>query len=551
MPPGSDLTVSVAVISNGKENEIIPFEAEMLLFGRDPECHVSLPDTSVSRRHAELRRDGGTFTLIDSGSRNGLKVNGVPRKQATLIPGDSFEIGIYSFRLKAGQGSKLASRPSLQVENQLGQTVRHQTTLPELREARHLAVIYHACFWITECEENQLLQERLCNLLHDALKVTETQFYHADLTLGCREGEGKKPAMKLAPFLAARFQSLPEATMILGEEIARHQRGVGDYHYLVCPIRRATQKSRTTNDFIVLLKPSEWLPFSVEDRVLLQAVCQLWASESAKLEKKSMLQKENTALKAARPTSNLLGKSPLMERLRTRLIKSAGTKASILLLGETGSGKEVVAQFIHEQSPRSALPLIKVNCSAIPEGLIESELFGHRRGAFTDARENRLGKFAQANGGTILLDEIGELPPAAQAKVLRVLENGEIEPLGGEAPQKVDVRVIAATHRNLEEMVTQGRFRQDLLFRLNVVSVIVPPLREHLEDLPELTAHFISRFCEENGLVRLTLSKEALTLLARHSWPGNVRELRNVIQRCAINAEGAVVSAADVKSSLP
>ena len=299
------------------------------------------------------------------------------------------------------------------------------------------------------------------------------------------------------------------------------------------------------------MKPSEWLPFSVEDRVLLQAVCQLWASESAKLEKKSMLQKENTALKAARPTSNLLGKSPLMERLRTRLIKSAGTKASILLLGETGSGKEVVAQFIHEQSPRSALPLIKVNCSAIPEGLIESELFGHRRGAFTDARENRLGKFAQANGGTILLDEIGELPPAAQAKVLRVLENGEIEPLGGEAPQKVDVRVIAATHRNLEEMVTQGRFRQDLLFRLNVVSVIVPPLREHLEDLPELTAHFISRFCEENGLVRLTLSKEALTLLARHSWPGNVRELRNVIQRCAINAEGAVVSAADVKSSLP
>lgn len=550
MPPGSDLTVSVAVIRDGRENEIIPFDAEILLFGRDPDCNVSLPDASVSRRHAELRRDGGTFTLIDSGSRNGLKVNGVPRKQATLIPGDSFEIGIYSFRFRAGQASKLVSRPSLQVENHLGQTVRHQTTLPELRDARHLSVIYHACFWITECEENHLLQERLCNLLHDALKVSDTQFYRADLTLGCRQGEEKKPAIKLASFLAARFQSLPEATIISGEEIARHQRGAGDFHYLVCPIRRPAKKSGAANDFIVLLKPSDWLPFSVEDRVLLQAVCQLWAGESAKLEKKSILEKENTLLKATRPTSNLLGKSALMDRLRTRLSKSAGTKATILLLGETGSGKEVVAQFIHEQSTRSTHPLIKVNCSAIPDGLIESELFGHRRGAFTDARETRLGKFAQAHGGTILLDEIGELPPTAQAKVLRVLENGEIEPLGGEAPQRVDVRVIAATHRNLEEMVTRGQFRQDLLFRLNVVSLTIPPLREHLEDLRELAEHFLSQFCAENGLADLEISDEALALLARHPWPGNVRELRNIIQRCAIDTDNSTISALDVKSAL-
>ena len=550
MPPGSNLEVSISVMREGKEKEIIPFEGTQIFFGRDKECDVSLPDASVSRHHAELRREGGTFTLIDTESRNGLRVNGVPRKQASILPGDTFEIGIYTFRLRAGQGSKLSSRLSLQAENNLDQTLRHQTTLPALREARDLAVIYHACFWLTECEENSTLRERLCGLLLEALQVTEIQYYSSDLALAYRQGEAEKAVVKLFPFLAERFQNLTEAAIISGEEIARHQRGVGNYHYLACPIKRPGARSRSSCDFIILLKPSEWVPFTVEDRVLLQAVCQLWASESAKLEKKAVLESENTVLRAARPTGSLLGGSPIMERLRTRLIKSAGTKATILLQGETGSGKEVVAQFIHEQSPRSSRPLIKVNCSAIPEGLIESELFGVRRGAFTDAKETRAGKFAQANGGTILLDEIGELPPAAQAKVLRVLENNEIEPLGGDTPQKVDVRVIAATHRNLEEMVADGRFRQDLLFRLNVVNITVPPLREHLEDLPELSNHFLSRICDENGLAQLALSDSALKLLSENQWPGNARELRNVIYRCAIEAEDSIISEEDVRNAL-
>ncbi len=540
---------SVAILQAGKEADAIALNGDRLSFGRDATNDVSLPDSSVSRKHAELILSVSGPTLRDLGSRNGIRVNGVPRKKAVLQPGDDFEIGIYQFRFKMGETPQLWPKLELAEVQSLEQTKSRRAVLPELRQERQLSAVYHACFWLTESTEPEDLIEKLASLLHECLGAEETQYYTKELGLAFRVGEGNKPPLKLAEFMARRFQSCAEAIVLEGRPMARHQRRIGNFNYLVGPVRRGPEAEKAC-DFLVLMKPAEWEIFTTEDRVLLQAVCQLWARESQKLETAEVLRRENRALKSVATTSCLIGSSASLEKLRGGLARAAATKATILLEGETGSGKEVVAQFAHENSPRAGKPFIKVNCAAIPDGLIESELFGHFKGAFTDAKESRKGKFYQANGGTIFLDEIGEMPLQVQAKVLRVLENSEIEPLGGEAVQKVDVRVIAATHRNLEEMIERQQFRQDLFFRLNVFSLRVPPLREHAEDIEELAPHFLDQFCKENGLASLTLEKAALKILKNHPWPGNVRELRNVIHRCAITSSGPSLTVTDVRDAL-
>ena len=238
----------------------------------------------------------------------------------------------------------------------------------------------------------------------------------------------------------------------------------------------------------------------------------------------------------------LIGSSAVMEALREKISKAAPTPATGLITGERGTGTELVARAIHRQGARSKKPLIQVNCAAIPEELIESELFGHEKGSFTGASRKQLGKFVAADGGTIVLDEIGDMSAKTQAKVLRVLQNGEVEPVGSQETTQVDVRVVAATNRDLEAEIAAGRFRQDLFYRLNVIPVTTPPLREHLEDLEELADYFVRRFCESNNYRRLELAPETIDYLRTLPWPGNVRELKNVIERLLILSSGDEVT---------
>ena len=238
----------------------------------------------------------------------------------------------------------------------------------------------------------------------------------------------------------------------------------------------------------------------------------------------------------------IVGRSKAMEQVIDRAELVAQTKSTVLITGETGTGKEMVARLIHHRSAQREMPLIKVNCAAIPETLLESELFGHVRGAFTGATMTKRGKFALADGGSIFLDEIGTLTTAIQAKLLRVLQEREFEPLGAERTQKVDVRVIAATNRDLKQMVTEGKFQEDLYYRLNVIPIVIPPLRERREDIPVLIEHFVEKHRQRTGKRVDAVDEEVVKALQRYDWPGNVRELENSIERAVVLATGPVLT---------
>jgi two-component system response regulator AtoC len=274
----------------------------------------------------------------------------------------------------------------------------------------------------------------------------------------------------------------------------------------------------------------------------------------AKAEEREALRRENRALKQAareqRELSELLGQSEGMQRVLRLVHKVAEYRTTVLIQGESGTGKELVARALHRLSPRAQQPFVAINCGAIPEALMESELFGHKRGAFTDAHSDKRGIFQEADGGTLLLDEVGELTPALQVKLLRALQEGSVRPLGSNKDVSVDVRVVAATVRDLHREVQEGRFRDDLYYRLNVLQIVVPPLRERLDDVPMLIDHFVARNNQRLGTSIRGLTPAARKVLLTYSWPGNVRELENLIERAVVLADAELLDVRDLPERL-
>lgn len=271
------------------------------------------------------------------------------------------------------------------------------------------------------------------------------------------------------------------------------------------------------------------------------------AFEKAALLEENFILKEK--LKKNQSLSFDMGKSRAFKSLLERAGQAASSDATILIMGESGTGKEVLAHYIFGKSNRVIHPFVTVNCAAIPENLLEAELFGYKKGAFTGAYQDKKGRFHEANGGTIFLDEIGEIPLSVQPKLLRILQEGEVSPVGGQM-QKVDVRIIAATNKNLRKQVDAGFFREDLFYRLNVIPLQIPPLRQRPEDLHSLISHFISLYCKKNKKSNLSLSAEALKKMENYSWPGNVRELENAIERAVILCLGHQITADDLPEEL-
>src|SRR5690606_9347998 len=275
-------------------------------------------------------------------------------------------------------------------------------------------------------------------------------------------------------------------------------------------------------DFVVKPASPERLEVSINSALKLHAL----SGEIARLKKKS----EGTLTFA----DLIAGQA--MQRVVSLGKRAAGSQIPVLIEGESGVGKELIARAIQGESDRAGKPFVTVNCGAIPENLVESILFGHEKGAFTGAVDKRIGKFQEADGGTLFLDEVGELPLEAQVKLLRALQDGEIDPVGAKRPVKVDIRLISATNRDMIELVKSGRFREDLFYRLNVFPIWVPPLRQRLDDVPELAYHFLARFAAEEGKNVTSINEQALQLLMRYSWPGNVRQLENAVFRAVVLA---------------
>jgi two-component system, NtrC family, nitrogen regulation response regulator NtrX len=263
------------------------------------------------------------------------------------------------------------------------------------------------------------------------------------------------------------------------------------------------------------------------------------------------LESENRQLRQRLGKHEIVWQGEAMRRVMAQLERVAASESRVCILGETGTGKELVARTIHERSPRSSGPFVTLNCAAVPAELIESELFGHEKGSFTGASGRHIGKFEQADAGTIFLDEIGDMPLNMQTKLLRVLEEGEIERIGGEKPIAVNVRVLVATHRDLEARVREENFRQDLFHRIYVFPLLLPPLRERPDDIPPLVEHFAAQVCAQNGWKPIPFSPDALRALQAYPWPGNVRELRNIVERLMLLATEGEVNAAAVEMALP
>jgi two-component system nitrogen regulation response regulator NtrX len=263
------------------------------------------------------------------------------------------------------------------------------------------------------------------------------------------------------------------------------------------------------------------------------------------------LEDENRELRSRLGKHEMIWSGPAMERLMAQVERVAASESRVAIQGETGTGKELIARTIHQKSARHAGPFVTLNCAAVPAELIESELFGHEKGSFTGAATRHVGKFEQAAGGTLFLDEIGDMPLVMQSKLLRVLEEGEIERIGGDKPVPVDARVVVATHRNLEEMVRQGTFRADLFHRIYVFPIALPPLRERAEEIPALAGYFAAQVASQNGWRAKRFSAESLDILRRYAWPGNVRELRNVVERVLLLSSGETIAAEEMNLALP
>jgi two-component system, NtrC family, nitrogen regulation response regulator NtrX len=263
------------------------------------------------------------------------------------------------------------------------------------------------------------------------------------------------------------------------------------------------------------------------------------------------LESENLQLRQQLGTHEIIWTGETMRKLMAQVDRVAASESRVCIFGETGTGKELVARTLHERSPRAKGPFVTLNCAAVPAELIESELFGHEKGSFTGAASRHVGKFEQADRGTIFLDEIGDMPLPMQAKLLRVLEEGEVERIGGDKPIRVDVRVLVATHRVLETLVREGKFRQDLFHRVYVFPIVLPPLRQRPEDIPALVEHFAVQVCAQNNWKAIPFAPEAIQGLQAYPWPGNVRELRNVVERLMLLATEGEVTQATVQSALP
>ncbi len=561
-------------MSGPVEGRIFSLEEGEISIGREPSNQISLLDPLVSRRHCVVRRDGPDVRLDDLDSRNSTFVNGVPVKERVLVHGDQVRVGnsIFVFH---GSHDETTHTSSLRVDDSAtpgGPTVilrkenavylqASQAGLPSsARTVRDLNVLLNFSRTLSSVRDVATLQQKVLDAVFEVAPADRAA------VLLVEEGSEEFSSI-LGRYRNAGPEQPIQASQTILSEVMRENVAVLSNDVIEDETYRAADSLASPNVRSVLAAPMEaqgklvgviYLDASSAgvhfDAGLLQLVLALGNIAGLAMENARHLEwlgGENRRLQQELSADHgMIGESQAMRGVLEFISRVAGRESTVLVWGESGTGKELVARAIHANSGRANKPFVAINCAAITETLLESELFGHEKGSFTGAVSQKKGKLEAADGGTVFLDEVGELAVPLQAKLLRVLQEREFERVGGTRSIKVDIRVIAATNRDLKEASRAGSFRQDLYYRLNVVSVRMPALRERKEDIPLLANFFALRFGEKVKRRVAGISAKARACLLRYEWPGNVRELENAIERAVVLGSTELILVEDLPEAL-
>ena len=525
-------------ISGSLRGTVRPLIENKISIGRSSMNDLHLIDPLVSRQHCTIAQVDGRYELTDLDSHNGTFVNGIPVRRKALEHGDTIRVGTSEllFLVKEDDQAKspvLSDEPSISDMTTIwpGHPGLPATSGIEVgRMARDLTALLRISDVVNSIRDLVELQRELLRLIFEVVPaesgaiVLAGDFDDEPGSVCNWSRDASAPPVRIQRDIVHR--ALWERAAIL----ANAAPGSHEAHNILCMPLVATEK---TVGAIYLASPGN-VPFSDEHVHFLSSVSRFAAVTIENRLVLDALSSENQRLKEQIYTSNIVGESRQIEQLESFISRVAQGDSAVLIRGESGTGKELVARAIHQRSPRAERPFIALNCAAIPEALLESELFGHERGAFTGAVSVKKGKLEAAEDGTLFFDEIGELAPLLQAKLLRVLQQREFERIGSNRCLKFGARVLAATNKNLEQAIKAGEFRQDLYYRLNVVSVTVPTLRERRDDIPLLALYFAAKYAATSKRPFKGISREARQLLMSYSWPGNVRELENAIEHAIV-----------------
>ncbi|HBL29702.1 MAG TPA: sigma-54-dependent Fis family transcriptional regulator [Acidobacteria bacterium] len=537
-----------------------PLGAGPLLLGRQPESGLQLRDLAVSRRHCILTFDAGGCLLRDLDSRRGTFVNGIPVRERVLEPGDLINVGGSLFLYRADAETPQVSSGLLDASDLVAASTLHwplgTSPPPEGQADRDLAALLQVAEDLHALPTAEALARRLLALVF-AISPAERACVlflngEGEPETACAQGRHGpvEPFAVSGPLLA---RVIADGQALLATGVAPAAGGTGTPGLLSTPpgslLAIPLPVSGETAGLLYAETRVSAAPLAEGHLAVLTAACRMAALALGTVRRAAWHEAERSRLEAAL-RQDLVGESPRLQEVYRLLLRAAATPSTVLLGGESGTGKELAARTLHDRSPRAGRPFVAINCATLSETLLESELFGHEKGAFTGAVERKTGKLELAHTGTVFLDEVGEIPLGLQAKLLRFLQERDFERVGGTRPIRVDVRVVAATHRDLDQAIRGGTFRADLFYRLAVIRLTLPPLRERREDIPLLASHFAARFSRELGRPVAGFSPAARACLERYTWPGNIRELKNAIERAVALGDGELIVPADLPETV-
>jgi Nif-specific regulatory protein len=551
----------------------IPLDQPEMVIGRDASVQIAVHDSSLSRRHCKIFKENEKFKIADLDSLNGTFVDRIPIKEKVLEHGNEIEIGhsIFLFLTEEDNQRQPAaelvetsdegrSTIQLRVEDAFYLRPDPGRIRKESRAARDLSVLLRISSSIHAIQKTSSLQKRILEMLFDAVPATQGAFLttnsnSTDFTSIQTHHREPEAASRLSVSKTVISEVLKSRAAILSNDLAQNNK-LGEARSLVSRKIQSilcvqVPKSGSERALIYLESTDPENSFDENHLQLVSAVASIASTAMENARHVEQLENENLRLhEESDPEKCIIGQSAAINQVYEFIKRAAPVDSTILIEGESGTGKELVARAIHLSSPRASNPFIAVNCAALTDTLLESELFGHEKGAFTGAIGQKKGKFELADTGTLFLDEVGEIAIGLQSKLLRALQEREIERVGGTRIVQVDVRVIAATNKNLKEEASKGTFRQDLFYRLNVLNIQAPPLRKRKEDIPLLANYFLSRYSSRFKKKIEGFSPEAKAYLQSYDWPGNVRELQNAIERAVVMTESSIISPEDLPESL-